>query len=463
MRKYAKSYLIKVIFAVIIIVFVFYFGAGGLHQKEDKIAEVAGFSITETEYDKVKNNELQMARQVYRDKLDDKLVAEIKDRALQNMIDRYILLAEAKKLGISVSDREFSDVIASEKAFQKDGKFNEDQYLAALRSIREDPESFEKAQKTSLLIHKVVAIIRDTGAPVTDADIWAGYVREKGKVDLAYSRFSSDGYKGKVTVGDKELNDIYEKEKARFRGENTYRLKYIVVDDTGPVRDDQIYMDLLKAKDIDAYGRQKGLAVSDTGKMSEADLFRKYKSLKIETWIKELRAGDVSLPARDGGKSYIFQLVEREEGKPMEKSAALANIRNRITGEKAKEMARLAAEDAVKSKSIDMKAKTGPIPRMSGSIPKIGQIPPEDRDLLGVTKQKPVYDKPVYIDGAYYVFAFAGEQEPDKQEWEKTKAGFIAYYTSRHKEKFLTSFIEESKQMMLKQGKIKILKNTKEI
>ncbi|MEN6616130.1 MAG: peptidylprolyl isomerase [Syntrophorhabdus sp.] len=463
MRKYAKSYLIKIIFAVIIIVFVFYFGAGGLKEKETKIAEVSGFSITQTEYEAVKNNELQMARQLYRDKLDDKIVEEIKERVLQNMIDRYILLAEAKKLGIFVSDQEFADVISAEKAFQRDGKFNKVQYLAALRSIRQDPDSFEKAQKANLLIRKVVAVIRDTGAPVTEADIWAGYVREKGKVDLAYSRYSPDSYKSKVTVTDKEVEDIYEKEKDRFRGENTYRLKYIVVDDKSGVRDDQVYMDLLKAKDIDAYGRQKNLAVSDTGKISESEIFKKYKPLKVETWLKDLRKGDVSLPVRDDSRSYIFQLVDREDGKPMEKSAAVTSIRNRLTGEKAKEMARLAAEDAIKSKSIDMKTKTGPVLRMSTSIPKIGQIPRDDKDLLGVTKEKPVYDKPVYMDGAYYVFAFAGEQEPDKKEWEKNKSGFTGYYTARYKEKFLTSFIEESKQAMLKQGKIKIFKNTKEI
>lgn len=463
MRKYAKSYLIKIIFAVIIIVFVFYFGAGGLKERETKIAEVAGFSITQMEYETIKNNELQMARQIYRDKLDDKTVDEIKERTLQNMIDRYILLAEAKKLGLFVSDQEFVDVISSEKAFQKDGKFNKDQYLAALRSIRQDPDSFEKAQKTNLLIHKVVSVIRDTGAPVTEADIWAGYVREKGKVDLAYSRFSPDSYKNKVTVTDKELEDIYEKEKDRFRGENTYRLKYVIVDDKSGIKDDQVYMELLKVKDIDAYGRQKNLAVSDTGKIGESEILKKYKALKIETWLKDLRKGDVSLPVRDDARSYVFQLIDREDGRPMEKSSAIASIRSKLIGEKAKEMARLAAEDAMKSKSIDMKTKTGPVPRMSTSIPKIGPIPRDDKDVLGVTKEKPVYEKPVYIDGAYYVFAFAGEQEPDKQEWEKSRSGFTGYYTARHKEKFLNSFIEESKQAMLKQGKIKIFKNSKEI
>ncbi|MBP1748046.1 MAG: putative peptidylprolyl cis-trans isomerase [Deltaproteobacteria bacterium] len=463
MRKYARSYLIKVIFAVIIIVFVFYFGAGSLREKETKIAEVGSFDILYPEYYEAYNKELEMFRQLYRDKFDEKMAAELKDKVLQDMLNKYILLVEAKKLGISVSDQEFAELIGSIEAFRKDGKFDKDRYVAVLRQNKMDPEQFERGEKTMLLIRKVVSIVRDTGAPVTDADIWAGYVREKGKVDLFYSRFSPASFKDKVTVTEKELNDVYEKEKDRFRGEDTYRLKYIIVDGKSGLRDDQIYMDLLKAKDIDAYGRQRDLKVNDTGSMRQSELFKTYKNLKIETWVKDLRKGDVSLPVRDDGRSLIFQLVEREDGKPMEKSAALQSIKNSLATNKAKEKARLAAEDAVKNKSVDKKTHTGFISRTTTSIPKIGDIPRDNAGMLGLTKDTPVYDKSVDINGDYYVFGYAGEQEPDRQEWQKDKERFAQYYTARHKEQFLTSFLEESKQAMLKQGKIKILKNPKEI
>lgn len=463
MRKYARSYLIKVIFAIIIIVFVFYFGAGSLREKETKMAQVGSFDITYPEYYEAYNKELEILRQVYRDKLDDKMAAELKDKVLQDMINKYILIFEAKKLGVTVSDQEFADAIGSIEAFRKDGKFDNDRYMFVLRQNKMDPEQFEKSERTMLLIRKVVSIVRDTGAPVTDADIWAGYVREKGKVDLYYSRFSPASFKDKVTVTDKELNDVYDKEKDRFRGENTYRLKYIIIDAKSGIKDDQAYMELLKVKDIDKFARQKGLTVSDTGTVRQSELFRVYKKLKVETWAKDLRKGDISLPIRDDGRSLIFQLIDREDGKPMDKSVALEAIKKRLVTEKAKEKARLAAEDAAKNKSVDKKMHTGFISRTASSIPKIGEIPRDNAGMLGLSKDTPVYDKPVEIDGDYYVFAYAGQQEPGREEWLKDKERFSQYYTARHKEQFLTSFIEESKQAMLKQGKIKILKNPKEI
>ncbi len=463
MRKYAKSYLIKVIFGVIILVFIFYFGAGSINQKETVIAEVGSFDITDPEYRETYNKEVEIFRQLYRDKMDEALMSELKTKVLNDIINKYILLDEAKKLGVSVSDQEFADLLGTVEAFRKDGKFDKDRYVAVLRQNNLEPDQFEKSERTMLLVRKVASVIRDTGAPVSDADIWAGYVREKGRVDLAYLRFAPASYKDKVTVSEKELNDRYEKEKDRFRGENTYRLKYIVLDGKSGLRDDQAYMDLLKVKDIDAYGKQKGLAVSDTGAVRQSELFKTYKALKIETWIRDLKKGDVSLPVRDDGKSYVFQLVEREDGKPMEKSAALAEIKSRITGEKAKEMARAAAEDALKNKSAVSKMQTGFMARTASSIPKLGQIPRSDVEILGLTKDKPVYARPVEIDGNYYTFSFAGEQDPDRQEWEKDKEGFTRYYAARHKEQFLKSFVEESKQAMLKKGKIKILKEPKEL
>ncbi|MDD3845175.1 MAG: peptidylprolyl isomerase [Syntrophorhabdaceae bacterium] len=462
MRKYAKSYLIKIIFGVIIIVFIFYFGAGSIREKETVIAEVGSFNITELEYRETYNKEAEMFRKLYRDKMDDMLLADLKEKVLGDMINRYILLGEAKKLGISVSDQEFADLLGGVEAFQTEGKFDQERYVAVLKQNKLEPEQFEKSEKTMLLLRKVVSVIKDTGAPVSDADIWSGYVREKGKVGLAYSRFDPDSYKGKVSVSDKELNDIYEKEKERFRGENTYRLKFVILDGASGLRDDQAYMDLLKMKDIDAYGRQKGLTVSDTGNVRQSELFKTYKALKIEAWLKDLRRGDISLPVRDDGKSYIFQVVERQDGKPMEKSEALASLRSRIVGQKAKEMARLAAEDALKAGSTG-KTPAGFVSRTASSIPRLGVVPKGDMDLLGLTKENPVYKRPVEINGDYYIFSFMGEQAPDRQEWEKNKEGFSRYYAARHKEQLLRSFIEESKQAMLKDGKIKILKNPKEL
>ena len=73
-------------------------------------------------------------------------------------------------------------------------------------------------------------------------------------------------------MDEKELAALYEREKDTQRSENTYHLRYMMIDSKSGVRDDQAYMELLKSKDMPAYGRAKGLEVVDLGTKSESDL-----------------------------------------------------------------------------------------------------------------------------------------------------------------------------------------------
>ena len=44
-----------------------------------------------------------------------------------------------------------------------------------------------------------------------------------------------------------------------------YHLKYMLIDEKSGVKDDQAYMELLKSKDMSAYGKSKGVEVVDLG------------------------------------------------------------------------------------------------------------------------------------------------------------------------------------------------------
>ena len=140
-------------------------------------------------------------------------------------------------------------------------------------------------------------------------------------------------------------------------------MKYLVIDEKTKIKDDAAYIELLKVKDLDAYGKQKGLQVVDLGQMKEGEVFKKLKNLKPDEWLKGLKKGEISLPVRGDSKSYIFQLVDMEEGKPLDKAVAMKEIRERMRDEKAKTLAKNAAQEALDKKSFDSKKDTGLIPR----------------------------------------------------------------------------------------------------
>jgi hypothetical protein len=137
-------------------------------------------------------------------------------------------------------------------------------------------------------------------------------------------------------------------------------------------------------------------------------------------------------------------MVDREEGKPLDKSEALKAIKARVTGEKARVMARLTAEDAIKGGAKFVK-DTGFLPKNSPVIPGIGQIPGGGAGIFTLPKGK-TYDKPVEIEGKYYIFACLDEKQPDKDQWEKEKETYKHVFETMARDAYLVSFKEDLKR-----------------
>lgn len=453
MRKYATGYMVKAMFGLIIIVFVFW-GVGSFRDSDKTIAEVGPYKISLMEFQDEYNRLLNMYRMIYKDKLDENVLREIKlkEKAMNELVDKYLLVIKAKEIGVSVSDKEFKEYVENIEMFKRDGKFSDMVYKEVLKRNGMDPKRFEQGEKDAMLHAKMVGLIRDTGALTGEGDLWNSYVKEKGKVNLGYVEVDPASFRGKVNVDDQEVLAIYEKEKDTNKGENLYRLKYLAIDEKSSIKDDAAYLELLKTKDMDGYGKQKGFQVVDLGQMKESEALKKLKNLKGDDWLKGLKKGEISLPVRDNGRSYIFQLVDVEEGKPIDKAIAMKDIKERLIHEKTKLLAKNAAQDSIEKKNFDTKKETGFIPRTSQGIPKVGQIPKDDLGILSLTKDSPIYKKPLEIEGKYYIFFFKEEKLPGKDEWEKEKEGYKRYILSKGQGEFLKSFMET----LRKKEKIKI-------
>jgi parvulin-like peptidyl-prolyl isomerase len=430
---------------VITVAFVFTFGfrQGGL---ENTVAEVGPYKISTVEYRDLYNKTVEKYRALYRDKFDDEMKNELKlkDRVVDELVDRYLLLAQADRMGIRVTDKEYSEYLAGMGVLDKDGRLS-DAFLEFLRKNGMDPKSFELSQKREMAIGKLLAIIGDHGTQVDEEAAYRSYLKERGQVRLSVAVFDPDDFKGKVSVEEKELNDLYEKEKAGHKSENTYHLKYMVIGEGSEVKDDQAYMDLLKSRDMSVYSRSKGIEVIDLGTMKESELNAKFGRLKIRERLKGMVKGDISLPIREGSKSYIFQIVDRAEGKPYEKGEVLRIIKARLIAEKAKTMARLEAEDAIKAKKVKFRKETPFLDRNTPVIQGIGQVPKEHAALLGLSKGQ-MYDKPVEMNDRYYVFAAADEKQPGKEQWEKEKNAYKQFFFAMSQQEMFTKLRDDLKK-----------------
>jgi parvulin-like peptidyl-prolyl isomerase len=457
MRKYATGYLIKAIFGVIIVVFIFW-GVGSFRESDQVVAEVGPYKVTATEYRDSYTRITNFYRMLFREKFDESVVKELKirEKAMDELVDQYLLLMQAKQMGLTVSDREFAERLSRMGEFQTNGQFDQRKYADVLKRNGLDPKRFEEMERRSMLTRKVADIMGDIGASPSDAEAWQRYIKVRGKVNIGLAEFDPADYRAKVNVTEKEVADVYDKEKDAYKSEPSFHLKQLVLDRKSGLKDDQVYLDLLKSKDMDGYAREKGLQVVDLGTLSESALSKRFKDLKVEGALKDLKKGEISLPVRGDGGSYIFLLVDKEDGKPLEKSVVMKEIEAKLRAQKARQMARATAEEAIAKGSFTTKKETGLIPRNTNVLPNLGPLPKENQDLLGLSEKNPVYNKPVEMNGRYYVFVLKSEKVPDQAEWEKEKAAFKQSLAAQNREEMVKSLLEDLKAGLTKKKELKI-------
>jgi peptidyl-prolyl cis-trans isomerase D len=105
----------------------------------ETIAKVEGQDITANEFRRTYQAQLQAYRSAYGGQMNEQLLKQlgVEQQILQQMVDERASLAEARRLGISVSDAEVRQRILSIPAFQENGAFiGEQRYQQLLRMQR---------------------------------------------------------------------------------------------------------------------------------------------------------------------------------------------------------------------------------------------------------------------------------------------------------------------------------------
>lgn len=434
MRRHARGFLIKALFTLIIVVFVFW-GIGSFRSRERVIARVDGRPITLLEYEE---NYRRLFGLLAQRGVGEQ---EIKEKALQDLINKYMLISAAERLGINVSEEELLVHISSMDAFKHEGTLSRGRLITVLKRRNIDPKAFEEKERLNVLASKMADIVKD-GVLLSEEEVWLEYVKEKGRVELGYMVFDPEELLSRISVDEREIEEIYEREKDRLKEENLLRLKYVVFDEGRRVKEDEVYMDLLKETDLEAYARRKGLSFYDSGLIQEKEARERFKDFQIEALLRDLRKGEISLPIRKGSSFYIFQLFDFKEGAPLRREEALKILRERVKRERATVLARAQAEEALEKGRFFLKKKTGVLPRTSRRIDGIGEIPEGARGIFQLTEKEPIFKKPVAIAGRYYIFRYEREEPPDRDMWEKERTLFGEYILEKKREEALRSFLE---------------------
>jgi peptidyl-prolyl cis-trans isomerase D len=230
MRENASGWIVKILFGIIIVVFVFAFGMSGFDTGQDPVlATVNEQIITRAEFE----DAFQRAAEGLRSTNPDVTTAQLQDPQFKQMvlgelINNRLLLDEAARLGVSASDDEVFAAITRQSFFwNQAGAFDRDVYMAALRSVRMTPAQFEANFKKEMIAEKVRDMVRKTAVATPEQTRqmfdWVG---EEVRVDYILS--SPADFASKVSVTAAEVEEFYAANEERFMVPEQVRVRHLL-------------------------------------------------------------------------------------------------------------------------------------------------------------------------------------------------------------------------------------------
>jgi len=200
----------------------------------ETIAKVEGQDITASEFRRTYQAQLQAYRSAYGGQMNEQLLKQlgVEQQILQQMVDERASLAEARRLGISVSDAEVRQRILSIPAFQENGAFIGEQRYQQLLRMQRPPMTaadFEENVRRQLTTQKLRSSVTDW-LSVADRDLEQEYRRGNDKVKLAVVSITADSLRSQVAASDADVSSYFEAHKADFKIPEKRKIRYLLID-----------------------------------------------------------------------------------------------------------------------------------------------------------------------------------------------------------------------------------------
>jgi peptidyl-prolyl cis-trans isomerase D len=219
-------------FVLLLIILPFAFWGVDSYRKSgggESLATVNGEKIGAQEFDNAMHQQQQRMREMAGPTFDQTIFdkPEIKRSILEGLVTQHLLGSEARKNGLAITDEQLAGVIAGIAAFQKDGKFDKQQYEKALSAQNMSPPVFEARVSQEL-----------SSRELTDAYTQSGYasnlvvdnlirLNEQQRV-VSSAKFDLESYLKQVKVDDAAISDYYNKNQNEFKTPERAKVEYLV-------------------------------------------------------------------------------------------------------------------------------------------------------------------------------------------------------------------------------------------
>ena len=230
MRKHAQSWMIKAALGAVVVVFIFWGIWAPNEGRQRELLKIGDRIISVAEARNYYQNMRDRYQSLYGERFTEEMAKKLnlKERAVKDLVNRVLLLQEARRLGLRATDEEVEASIHSNPAFQKDGLFDKATYTRALQRVRLTPKDFEGSQKEMLLINKLQGLILSS-VMVSDQEVLEAYRQGFEKINLDMISLNPADFKD-VSMTPEEVKEYFSKHKEEFKLPAKVKVRYLLFD-----------------------------------------------------------------------------------------------------------------------------------------------------------------------------------------------------------------------------------------
>ena len=234
MREYLRG--LKLILLFVIVAFIvtsfLYFGSDLRmgNARSNAVASVNGEEIPPARFQRMQRNYLEYYRRAYQQNITPEMAERLglTQQVINDLIQEALVLQQAKREGITVSDDELRLRIQSIPAFQEDGRFSRERYLTQLRQVRIEPSEFENEVRREMLRQKMESIVKE-GIKVSDAEVEQVYNARYERVRADWAVVETAPLLAQITVTDADAEAYLKGHEALFSRPERRRIQYVVI------------------------------------------------------------------------------------------------------------------------------------------------------------------------------------------------------------------------------------------
>jgi peptidyl-prolyl cis-trans isomerase D len=451
----------------------------------------------------------------------------LKQQAYDDLINQAVILQNAKELNLQVTEDEVKASILSNPAFQRAGVFDEKIYNQVLRYNRMAPADFEDAQRMMLMMVKLEDLIQGAVKVSDEEvfDLYRfqnekinvnylslspknykgrvsphraeleSYLKEHEddfrvpeQIQIKYISFSGNDFLSSVNVSETDVIEYYDRRKDNFmkKGGKVAPLSEVkdkiiaelkqgrsghIAAEEAKKAHDEIY----QKENFDDYAKQKGYKINTTSLFNSKNTPQEFRQVKDFTRVVfSLQTDELSSVLSDDKTYYVLKLIakkpshipvlneiEKEVEKQFIEGESMRLCKKDAEGilerlKKGETLQRISQEKGLKIE------ETGSfVPGYT--IPKIGFSKDLSNDLLQISEKNPYPDNVYYVNGSFIIVTFKERGKLDSHDFEAKKAALTTLLLKMKKSEYMISWIEKNKESMIKNGRLKLTKDVKDM